>query len=193
MQTPEARTLNFRAFLATVIVLCALPLLTVPMRAADQPKPGPEHKKMEIAVGQWSYEGVAPASPFGPAGKFKGRETDRMVLGGFFLESRGQDTNDTGYVWQGVSLQGYDPATKTYVSHGFENDGTTNVNSTAIDGNTWTSTGTRTDSKGTVYKTRTKVTYATDGRSSTFAAEYSADDGKTWLPMWSGTSKRVRK
>jgi len=178
---------------AALLGIVAVCLLAFQAQAADQPKPGPEHKKMEVLVGQWSYEGSAESSPFGPAGKFKGKETDRMVLGGFFLETRGEDKNDTSYIWQGVSLMGYDPVTKTYFSHGFENDGTANSSSSTVSGNTWTSIGSRTDTKGKAYKTRNVNTFSSDGRTSTFVAEYSPDDGTSWLPMWKGTMKRVRK
>ena len=82
--------------------------------------------------------------------------------------------------------------TKTYFSRGFENDGTATYSSTIINGNTWTNTGTRTDSKGKAYKTRSVATYSSDGQSQTFVTEYSADDGNTWLPLWKGTMKRVK-
>lgn len=116
-----------------------------------------------------------------------------MILGGFFLETRDEDKSESGYIFQGVYLQGYDPVTKTYVSHGSENDGTVNSGSTTISGNTWTSTGTRADSKGKVYKTKSITTFSSDGQTITSAVEYSADDGKTWLPLWNTSSKRVKK
>lgn len=179
--------INFAARLGLLALLALAPFA----RAQEQPKPGPEHRKMEVAVGDWTYEGSGGASPFAPAGSFKGRTTARMVLGGFFLESRSEDTGDTGYVFQGVSLRGFNPVTKTYFEHGFENDGRATTASITVNGGTWTSTGVRTDSQGKTYKTRGVDTYSADGRTGTFAVEYSADDGKTWLPLWKGTMKRV--
>ena len=71
--------------------------LSAHVQAADPPtKPGPEQKKMEMGVGKWKIEGVVGESPFGPAGKVTGSEEDRMILGGFFLESRGQVTGPDG-------------------------------------------------------------------------------------------------
>jgi len=64
-------------------------------------------------------------------------------------------------------------------------------NTSTVSGTTWTATGVRTDAKGKVYKTRGVDTYSADGQTSTFAVEYSADDGKTWLPLWKGTMKKV--
>lgn len=173
------------------VIACSLTSTT--LRAQEQPKPGSEHKKMEMCVGQWSYAGTAQSSPFSPAGKFKGKAINRMVLGGFFLETREEDKGDSGYIYQGIQLRGYDRIAKMYIDHAFENDGSVSSGTVTLSGNTWTSTGTRTDSKGKVYKTRHVMTYAPDERSFTFTAEYSPDDGKTWIPMWSGAMKRVGK
>jgi hypothetical protein len=114
----------------------------------------PEHKQLEVWVGEWSYEGSAPQNPFEPAGKFKGKSVSRMVLGGFFLETREQDKSDVGYIWEGMVLFGYDPIAKSLVSYGFENDGTVGTAKIEVNGNTWTFTGTRVDSEGKTWKTR---------------------------------------
>ncbi len=203
MQTPAKQSCTTNRNAAALFGLLVLAALALPLRAAEQPKPGPEHKKMEVSVGQWAYEGSAQASPFGPASKFKGKETARMVLGGyfletedlgeFFLETQADDTSGSGYPFQGIYLQGYDSLTKSYFRRGFENDGTANSSSTTVSGNTWTSTSSRTDSKGKAHKTRTVVTYSSDGRTSSFVAEYLADDGNTGLPNFKVNMKRVEK
>jgi hypothetical protein len=148
---------------------------------------------MEMCTGDWTYEGAAHASPFGPAGSFKGKAVARMILGGFFLENREDDKNEDGYVYQGVQIRGFDSVTKGYVEHAYENDGTVTSAVVTVNGNRWTSTGTRKDGHGKQYMIRHASTYAPDGQSSTFKAEYSADEGKTWLAMWEGTMKRVQK
>jgi hypothetical protein len=173
-----------------LIGLCAF---TVWAATPEQPKPGPEHNKMQAWVGEWTYEGTAEASPLVPASKFKGKETSRMVLGGFFLEMRDEGQVDTGYSFQAVILHGYDPATRTYISYGFENDGTVYSSSGTCDGTTWTSSRIRGDHKGTSYKTRSVSTLSADGKSMMFSAEYSANDGAAWLPLWKGTMKKVAK
>jgi hypothetical protein len=193
MHTSRNLSRCFTGNLAALLGLLALVTFAPPAWAQAQPKPGPEHKKLEVAVGEWTYEGSGEASPFGPAGKFKGKSTARMVLGGFFLESRGEDTGDSGYFFQSINLRGYDPVKKVYVDHGFENDGRATSNSATVSGTTWTATGIRTDAAGKTYQTRGVETYPADGRTSTFAVEYSADDGKTWLPLWKGTMTKVGK
>ena len=193
MHTQQTVGRFIKAKLATLLGLLVLVTLLPQAWAQEQPKPGPEHKKLEVSVGDWTYEGSGEASPFGPAGKFKGKMNCRMVLGGFFLESRGEDTGDTGYVFQSINLKGYDPVKKVYVEYGFENDGRATTHNSTVSGTTWTGSGIRTDANGKVYKTRGVDTYSADGQTSTFAVEYSADDGKTWLPLWKGTMKKVRK
>ena len=179
--------------LAVLLGLLMLSLGTLQALAQDQTKPGPELKKFEAQVGEWSYEGTGYTNPFGPAGKFKGKTTSRMVLGGFFLETRWNDKNETGYVSQGVVLQGYDPVTKEYFSHVFDNEGSARVSSLTIEGNTWTGLGRQTDKNGKVYKTRDLITLSADGRTFTEIAEYSTDDGKTWAVMFKITGKLVKK
>jgi hypothetical protein len=174
---------------AAVIGLC---LITPALRAQEQPKPGPEHKKLEMLVGEWTYEGSGEATPIlGAAGKFKGKFTSRMILGGFFVQSLGEDTSDNGYIYQQISLCGYDPVKRTYIGYSFENDGKVTTGPINVSGNTWTSTSTRTDGKGKVYKTKTVEVYAPDGKSSTSVTEYSADGGKTWSKAWSSKATKV--
>lgn len=193
MFTAPQSSRSLKSNLATLSALLTLAIFVFVAHAQEQPKPGPEHTLMQVAVGEWTYEGIGEASPFGPAGKFKGKTTNRMVLGGFFLESQGEDTGDTGYFFQSINLRGYDPVKKVYVDYGFENDGRATSNTSTVSGTTWTATGVRTDAKGKVYKTRGVETYSADGQTSTFAVEYSADDRKTWLPLWKGTMTKVAK
>lgn len=162
------------------------------LRAQEQPKPGPEQEKLKMLLGEWTYEGVGEVTPFfGAAGKFKGKLTNRLVLGGFFVEGRGEDNSDNAYLYQNITLTGYDATQKSYVAHTFENDGKVTTCQLTVSGNTWTTMGSRTDSKGKVYKTRTVETYAADGKSSTEVTEYSSDNGKTWLMAWNSTAKKV--
>ncbi|MCL5745808.1 MAG: DUF1579 domain-containing protein [Acidobacteria bacterium] len=187
------KSVRFLKFKVVGVLGLALAAFQLSARAADQPKPGPEQKKLEMFVGSWTYEGAAEATPFWPAGKYRGKMTARMVLRGFFLESRAEDKGETGYIYQNVVLRGYDAVTKTYSTRGFENDGSGFSESMTLNGTTWTSTGTKTDNKGKVYRTRNVTTFSPDGRSFTEEGEYSADEGKTWLSSYKDTVKKVGK
>jgi Protein of unknown function (DUF1579) len=152
----------------------------------DRPKVGPEQKQLGVFVGEWKYEGSVKDTPLGPGGKFAGKQTARMILDGLFLESRAEDKGVYGgkeIVYKGVFIQWYDPMTKTYHDHGFDNDGFVASGVTTVSGNTWTSTGTRTDSKGKSNKVRNTSTFSSDGNTCTQKTELSVDDGKTWMPL----------
>lgn len=188
----QSPTLMKTSLTVLVVLGLALNLTFTPLRAADPPKPGPEQKKLEMLVGEWTYEGTGEATPFmDAAGKFKGKYTARLVLGGFFVQGQGQDISDNQYLYQDMWFTGYDTAKKTFINHSFENDGTIAVNTLTVSGNTWITQGTRTDSKGKVYRTKTVETFAADGKSSASLTEYSTDDGKTWHKAWASKATKV--
>ncbi len=195
----QTKTKQIRSVKLTIVALAWLFLLSagfVQAQISDRPKPGPEQKKLEVWVGEWKYAGSLSDTPLGPGGKFAGKTTSRMILDGLFLESRGEDKGVYGgkaLLYKAVGLQWYDPKTKTYLDQHFDNDGVVGGGVTTVTGNTWTSTGTQTDSKGKSYKTRTTATVSSDGKTGTQKSELSADDGKTWMPYWEDTLKKVRK
>jgi hypothetical protein len=146
-------------------------------------------------VGEWNYEGVLKESPFYPSrseGKFAGKQTARMILGGFFLEKRWQDKGESGYVAEGIDTRGYDPKAKKYVDYGIENDGTAGgTGSTTVSDNVWTSLWSRTDRDGQEYKVQYRQTFSADGRTVAGTQEYSQDDGKSWTPLLEITLRKV--
>jgi hypothetical protein len=188
-----------RPFKFTFLAASCLLLLSagfVQAQVADRPKVGPEQKKLEVFVGEWAYEGSVSETPLGPGGKFAGKVTFRMILDGLFLESKAEDKGVYGgkeIVFKGVTIQWFDPITKTYPSHSYDNDSFVNSSVTTARGNIWNGTGAQTDSKGKSYKTKHSSTLSSDGRSIIEKAEISVDEGKTWMPYWEDTMKRVSK
>jgi uncharacterized protein (TIGR02246 family) len=152
--------------------------------AQETPKPGPEHKRLDGLVGEWEYDGRQHATPLGPSDTYKGREVSRLILGGFFLESRSQDTGEAGGSFEGIRILGYDAQKREYVSHVFENSGRMGSATVTVDGNTWTGVGERTDSQGKTCKIRSSFSLAPDGNSGTAKGEYSEDGGRTWRVWW---------
>lgn len=161
--------------------------------AALPKSPGPEHKQLQVWVGDWAYEGESKESPFGPAGKMKGTESAKMILDGFFFEDRWDDQPLDGVAARGLTYLRYDPATKTYVDYSFANDGTFGSTTNTVNGNVWTGLGTQTDATGKVYKTRFLRILSADGKRGDLKAEYSADDGKSWMTWWEATNRKVSK
>jgi hypothetical protein len=176
------------------LLLAAACLLAVRTSMAAEPqKPGLEEKAFQIALGEWAYEGEGPDTPFYPAGKFKGKETLKMVLNGFFLQAHWKDQGDTGVTTEGIVMFHYDRVGKTYRDHSYESDGSSQTGTTTIskDGTTWVTTSQRHDAKGTPYHIRHTNVYSTDGKSRKATAEYSAD-GKSWKPLYHLTGKKTQ-
>src|SRR5262245_60517931 len=121
-------------------VVCLVVLLSSAVLCAQipapPPKPGPEHQKLQMFVGNWTWDGEVKAGPMGPGGKITG--TDRWEsLGGFFVLRNVQGKGPAGE-FKGVAVLGYDSAKKTYVVYGFVSDGASATGTATVNGNTWT-------------------------------------------------------
>ena len=101
------------------------------------PKPGPELKKLEYFVGNWSEEGDMKAGPMGPAGKFTGTDKIEWMEGGFFLIGHGAGSSNMGSE-TGISFWGYDTENKVYTFHEFNSAGESVSATGTVDGDTWT-------------------------------------------------------
>jgi ketosteroid isomerase-like protein len=115
--------------------------------------------------------------------------TARPILGGFFVEFRGEETSPIGNV-EWVETDGYDPVSKKYTWNGFASDGGGTAASYTIDGTTMSCSGTMVV-KGKQYQIRGTSVFAPDFMSSVDKREISTD-GKTWAPFAEGTSTKVK-
>jgi hypothetical protein len=160
----------------------------------DRPRVSPELRQLEALVGEWTYEGVVSDTPLGPGGKFAGKQTTQMVLDGLFQESRSEDKGVYGgkeIVYKGVNMTWFDSSSKSFLSHGYDNDGFVTSGVMTISGSHWTTTGSQTDSKGKTYKNRFLTTLSADRKKRIIKAELSADDGKTWIKYWDLEATKV--
>jgi hypothetical protein len=171
----------------------SLSLFAPTLRAQEAPKPSPESKQLEVWVGKWTYQGQSETTPLGPAGKSTGTLTGRMVLKGFFLEIRWEEKDEKGAIAQGMNFHAFDPATKSYNDTFLDSFGGTATGTTVLNGNTWTSVGTHKVPDGKVYQKKHVLVFAQDRKSLTETAEYSSDDGKTWLPWYKCNLKKASK
>jgi len=82
---------------------------------SQTPTPGPEHKKLEVFVGEWNFEGesrAVPALGMTDAGKVSYRHVNQMANGGFFLEARRTGMEPRGAV-PGLFVYSYNAVSKT--------------------------------------------------------------------------------
>ena len=158
------------------------------------PKPGPEHQKLNIWVGDWTFEEESQATPLGPAGKFVGKGTVRPILGGFFVEFRTEGKGPAG-PGQYFEVDTYDAMNKRYTWTGFTSGG-------EVHSVTYTIDGTKVNYSGTVlkgdkeYKIRGTIVFTDDFMSDIEKRELSVD-GQTWMPQfqskWIKTKKSPQK
>ena len=59
--------------LIKLILAVGLVGATLAQQPSQPPKPGPEHQKLALWFGEWTYEGEYLATPVNPGGKFTGR------------------------------------------------------------------------------------------------------------------------
>jgi len=167
---------------AFVCIGCSTTLQIVDV--ANAPKPSPEMKKLELFVGEWTYEGEqldtpVEGLPWGPGGKFAGGFESRFVLNGHFMEGRGSEKGPAG---EGgfVGISWYDAKTKGYAVHTYLNDGTMYTETARLDGLTYTSSWPISTEDGTEVLVRGVWKFSEDRASFTSTWHLSMDDGNTW-------------
>jgi hypothetical protein len=107
---------------------------------AGHPIPGPEHRRLEVFVGNWDTEGTITKSPFGPRVRFRALDSYQWVPGGFFLLHRWDAHMPDGRT-QGIEVIGYDAAKGTYTLRSFDSAGNTEIMTGTVTGDTWTFEG----------------------------------------------------
>jgi len=174
--------------LITLIVVTCVVAAAWGQAPSPAPKPDPGYKAYEVMIGDWQYEGQAQDSPFGPGGKFAGKQSARWVLGGFFMEVRGQEQGTLGALeWR--EFDWYDAKAKNYPLQGYWSIGDTYSGTNTVSGNIWKFTGTQTHN-GISCQIRGESRFAADGMSVTWKNEISAD-GKTWKLLGEGKGGKV--
>jgi len=163
-----------------------LVLVAVALAQMEMPKPGPEHKKLDIFAGSWTLDGDIKPGPMGPGGKMTETEKCEWMDGGFFLVCHSDFKGVMGS-GTGVSYMGYSTDDKTYTYREFNSWGEFDDSKGSVDGDTWTWTS---DEKmgGQAMKGRftMKVTSPT---SYTFSFEMS-QDGTKWTTVMDGKATK---
>ena len=175
-----------------LVIVTAVCGLLATIEGAQAPVAGPEYKKLEALVGVWRLEGSVKAVPEAGAtdeGRVSYTHVNRMINGGFFLETRRTGTGPRGAVSE-LFVYSYNPASKTYRQDGFGNRGMIRTFTGTIDGLTWTFKGTNTALTGETTQERFTIVYAPDMASATVRSEHSKN-GSDWYERLTGTYTRV--
>ena len=123
---------NVGTIFAAWLVLAAAALAQMEM-----PKPGPEHKKLDMFAGAWMLEGDMKPGPMGPGGKMTEYERCEWMDGGFFLICHTDFKSGMGN-GSGMSIMGYSNDDKSYTYREFNSWGEFDDSKGSLNGDTWT-------------------------------------------------------
>jgi len=161
-------------------------ILAAAALAQDAPKPGPEHKKLDVFAGSWTLEGDIKPGPMGPGGKLTENEKCEWMDGGFYVVCHSDIKSSMGN-GSGLSVMGYSPDDKSYTYREFNSWGEFTDSKGAVDGDTWTWTN---DEKMGSMTMKGKFTMKiTSASSYNFTFEMS-DDGTKWTTVMDGKATK---
>ena len=175
-----------------IIIAVALVMLLFAVALSAQtpaPTPGPEHKRLHVYNGVWTYKGETKETPLGPADQFTGKVTIRMILDGFFQENLFEEKHPSG-PFHSILITAYDPVNKKYTANTYGSDGSMSIGTVTFDGIVWDFSGTL-FAGSRQYKMRGKDVLSKDLMSITSALELSPD-GSTWTPWVAVNYMRVK-
>jgi hypothetical protein len=120
-----------------MILAAWLVLAAASLAQMEMPKPGPEHKKLDIFSGAWTLDGDMKPGEMGPGGKVTENEKCEWMEGGFFLVCH-TDLKSTMGTGTSVSVMGYSTDQKSYSYREFNSWGEFVDSKGSVDGDTWT-------------------------------------------------------
>jgi ketosteroid isomerase-like protein len=153
------------------------------------PKPSPEHHKLQLWFGEWTYEGESQTTFLGPGGKFTGRMTGRPILDGFGAEYVFVENGPSGETRM-IEINCYDPVAKNYPGICISSDGSFFQRTFTMNGNVATCEATFVTG-GKQHKIRGTVVFAPDLMSDVEKREISTD-GKKWAPLFESKFTKVK-
>ena len=152
----------------------------------EMPKPGAEHKKLDMFAGSWTLDGDMKPGPMGPGGKITETEKCEWMEGGFYLVCHTDFKSGMGN-GAGISVMGYSTDDKAYTYREFNSWGEFTDSKGSVEGDTWTWTS---DEKmgGMVMKGRFKMMIMSPA-SYNFSFEVS-QDGTKWTTVMDGKATK---
>ena len=175
----------------TPIALILAVALTGLVLAQQTPAPTPlaaERQPLERWLGDWTYEGTVHPSPLGAAGAYHGTCSAQPILGGQFVEFRGEEQGPAGPL-QWTETDGFDPVRGCFFWKSFASDGSRIDATYTLDGSRIAVTGLLfTGSQS--FQLRGTVTFADDRQSLTDRREISAD-GTHWTLLSESRATKI--
>jgi hypothetical protein len=168
------------------LILCA-GLAAAALAQMEAPKPGPEHKKLDMFAGTWTLDGDLKPGPMGPGGKMTENEKCEWMEGGFFLVCRADFKSVSMGSGSGLSVMGYSSDDKAYTYREFNSYGEFEDSKGALEGDTWTWMG---DEKMGSMTMKGRFTMKiTSPTSYNFGYEMS-QDGSKWTTVMDGKATK---
>ena len=138
-------------------------------------RPSTELAPLELLVGEWSVEAIAP---WAPPSDLRGRTVFEWMAGGNFLVQRWEVPIDEAP--DGLAVIGSDPENSGgYLQHYFDSRGVARVYAMTFDVGVWTLSRTTADFSPLDFAQRFTGTVSKDGRTVRCRWEL-AHDGSTW-------------
>jgi hypothetical protein len=121
---------------AAMMAAACLLLAAAALAQEAMPKPGPEHKKLDLFAGSWVMDGDMKPGPMGPGGKITETEKCEWMEGEFYLVCHSGYTSTMGN-GSGLSVMGYSGDDKAYTYREFNSFGQFEDSKGTLDGDTW--------------------------------------------------------
>ncbi len=166
-----------------------LVLAAAALAQMEMPKPGPEHKKLDIFAGSWTLEGDVKPSSMGPAGKVTETEKCDWMEGNFFLVCHIDYKSNTMGNGSGVSVMGYSTDGKAYTYREFNSWGEFTDSKGSLNGDTWTWTN---DEKMNGMTMAGRFTVKITSPSSYDFSYEMSQDGTKWTLIMDGKATKAK-
>lgn len=142
--------------------------------------PGPELKKLDYFVGNWTVEGTIGQGPWGMGGKFSSTDTREWMPGNFFLEGHSdfKMPGELGGDGKAIAFMGYDTDANVYSYDEFNSHGRREISSGSVSGDTWTWTSTQNYGGQDVKQKKTMKVLSPTSYSLKFEVSL---DGTSWM------------
>lgn len=123
----------------SLLIVTAIALLAAAALAqGPMPPPGPEVKKLDYFVGNWTSEADMKPGPMGPGGKITIAEKTEWLEGGYFIVIHSTFKSAAMGNGSGIAFMGYDVQEKTYTYDEFNSFGEATHSKGVLDGESWT-------------------------------------------------------